>query len=185
MSEIDSVLNKLEAYHYPRFDELPEEPVFISDVVEIVRQTASAVPMRVLRKLFTTSMVSNYVKQGLVDPPVGKKYTRKHIAQVLYVAMLKLVFRVEEVAIFTHMLDWEHHCEEVHNAAAEAFEGCMAFGIERFRNEGFIEADPKVSIEASNLPHQLFRLASMAFSSKILALSLVMADSGEDDRFVE
>lgn len=185
MNELDSVLSKLETFHYPRYDELPDEPVFISNVVEIVRQTTGMVPMRVLRKLFTASMVSNYVKHGLVDSPLGKKYTRKHIAQVLYVAMLKLVFCVDEVAIFTHALDWENDCETVHNSVAEAFEDCMAFCISRFQEEGFVEADPVVRIGTKNLPYQLTRLAALAFSSKILALSLVAASTGEEDRFIE
>lgn len=40
-------------------------------------------------RIFTPAMVNNYVKMGLVDRPVGKKYGREQLAQLLMICMLK------------------------------------------------------------------------------------------------
>lgn len=40
-------------------------------------------------RLFTPAMVNNYVKMGLVSRPVGKKYGRDQLAQLLMICVLK------------------------------------------------------------------------------------------------
>ncbi|MEG0742340.1 MAG: DUF1836 domain-containing protein [Clostridia bacterium] len=40
-------------------------------------------------RVFTPAMVNNYVKQGLVSRPDGKKYGREQLAQLLMICVLK------------------------------------------------------------------------------------------------
>ncbi|MBQ9648680.1 MAG: DUF1836 domain-containing protein [Oscillospiraceae bacterium] len=41
------------------------------------------------RKGLTASMVNNYVKLGVMPPPVKKKYTRVHLAHLIMICVLK------------------------------------------------------------------------------------------------
>ena len=42
--------------------------------------------------LLTGSMVNNYVKQGVIPAPHKKRYTRRHLASLLFVCAFKRVF---------------------------------------------------------------------------------------------
>ena len=48
-------------------------------------------------------MINNYVKNGLIPPPKGKKYGRRHIAYIFVVFFLKQIFSLEEVKLFIQM----------------------------------------------------------------------------------
>lgn len=48
-------------------------------------------------RIFTPAMVNNYVKLGLVGRPVGKKYGRDQLAQLLMICVLKQAASAEEM----------------------------------------------------------------------------------------
>ena len=45
----------------------------------------------------TASMVSNYVKKGLIPHPVRKKYTRDQIGYLIYIVVVKNVLSMENI----------------------------------------------------------------------------------------
>ncbi len=83
---------------YPSYDDLPDELMFVDDMVAYVNQVHAALPPRVRRgKVFTRAMATNYAKGGLTPPAVGRRYTRDHLALILFAATAKLCFSAEEV----------------------------------------------------------------------------------------
>ena len=42
-------------------------------------------------------MLNNYVKQKVVSPPVGRRYTEKHLAYLIVVCLFKQVYSLTEV----------------------------------------------------------------------------------------
>lgn len=50
----------------------------------------------------TASMINNYVKAGLIDKPLGKKYSRDSIAQLLMVSLLKQTTPMESMKKLLH-----------------------------------------------------------------------------------
>ena len=127
-SSIEQTLKGLLDFHYPRYDELPEGLVFLDTIVKLVNRSHAPIPfeMRKNRKLFTSSMASNYIKQGLTPPPVGKKYTRYHVCRIYFAAMMKLVFSTDNVLALTERLFTEENAAAVNDALAETFEQSIA-----------------------------------------------------------
>ena len=60
----------------PRYDEIPSVGLYLDQAVQYVNGHYRSFPGVAL----TPSMVSNYVKQGLVNHPIKKKYTREQLA---------------------------------------------------------------------------------------------------------
>ncbi len=56
----------------------------------------------------TPSMVSNYVKKGVIDHPIRKKYTRDQIASLMYIAISKTVLSIENIDTLFKMQ--REHC---------------------------------------------------------------------------
>lgn len=114
-------------FHYPRYRELPDELVFIDDVVDLVNSVHADLPSSVLngRKCFTRSMASNYTKQGLTPPAVGKKYAREHICLLLFAATIKLVGNAESTVALSKLVFSSGDYEHVQDALSETFDRNM------------------------------------------------------------
>ena len=139
---IETTLEGLTRFHYPRFNELPEDLVFLDAIVKLVNESHVPIPFEMRRnsKLFTSSMASNYIKQGLTPPPVGKKYTRNHICLIYFAAMMKLVFSMDNVLSLTKKLFTEDNVASMSDALAETFERSIAcyarYGLAAFEGNG-------------------------------------------------
>ena len=57
------------------------------------------------QKLMTPAMMNNYVKGGLVDRPVGKKYSRDSLAQLLMLCLLKSTTSMDTLKMLLHPAD--------------------------------------------------------------------------------
>ncbi|MBR6641099.1 MAG: DUF1836 domain-containing protein, partial [Clostridia bacterium] len=48
-------------------------------------------------KFITKTMINNYVKQGILKPPVNKKYSKSHIAKLFAICVLKQVYSMQDI----------------------------------------------------------------------------------------
>jgi DNA-binding transcriptional MerR regulator len=64
----------------------------------------------------TKSMIQNYVRDGLLRPPVGKRYyTRRHLAVLALADGLKGVYDMRDIrAVLKPMMDAEGICPDVY-----------------------------------------------------------------------
>lgn len=75
----------------PSFDELPEPPLYREQVIAYVESILSPLNQGIDGSWLTFSMINNYVKTGLLAPPVKKMYTREHIGRLLVICAFKQV----------------------------------------------------------------------------------------------
>ena len=75
----------------PSFDELPELPLYREQVIAYVESILSPLNQGIDGSRLTFSMINNYVKTGLLAPPVKKMYTREHIGRLLVICAFKQV----------------------------------------------------------------------------------------------
>ena len=68
-------------FHIPRWKELPNIDLYMDQVLNYI-ETSLKDYIKSDEKFITKTMINNYVKQGIIDPPVNKKYNRLHIAEL-------------------------------------------------------------------------------------------------------
>ncbi|HRM24080.1 MAG TPA: DUF1836 domain-containing protein [Enterococcus aquimarinus] len=85
------------SFHLPRWEELPELDLYMDQVITLVDHYLSPVIHSDKHTLLTASMVNNYVKNGMIPPPKKKRYTRKHVAFLIAITLLKQVLTINEV----------------------------------------------------------------------------------------
>ena len=87
---------RMGSIHIARIDEMPRIELYLDQVLSIVCNELSfmALPGE---ELLTGSMVNNYVKKRVVPPPVRRRYTRRHVATLIFVCAFKRVFSISEV----------------------------------------------------------------------------------------
>ncbi len=71
----------------------------------------------------TNSMISNYVKKGLVASPIKKQYDANQIIHLIVIAILKNVVSLEniselfsrQVKVYTDEVAYDYFCQELEN----------------------------------------------------------------------
>ena len=87
------IVEELLDYHCPRYSELPNIPLYKDQVIVYIEEALSALNINKDEMLLTPTMLNNYVKHKVLQPPVNKKYDRNHLSYLFYVYLNRfLVF---------------------------------------------------------------------------------------------
>ena len=83
-------------FHLLRWEELPELELYMDQVVVVLEsKLAGLLPPR--DRLITPAMVNNYVKLGLIPKPNKKKYSRRHLAYLVVILLMKELFPIAQI----------------------------------------------------------------------------------------
>ena len=94
----------------------------------------------------TSSMVSNYVKKGVIAKPLKKQYYAEHIAYLFFVALAKNLASIEDIGLLIGMqknsyplpVAYDYLCCELENSL------CYIFGLKDTTDTlGETESDEK------------------------------------------
>ncbi len=89
--------NVIEDFQLPRWNLLPDIDLYMDQVLTLIEKYLSPLTIHSDQKIITSAMVNNYVKLGLIPAPVKKRYTKKHIAFLIAISILKQVFTIQEI----------------------------------------------------------------------------------------
>ena len=78
----------------------------------------------------TGTMISNYVKKGLIANPVKKQYSRDQIAYLLFIAMAKYVLSLDALSGFIRLQQKTYTVEKAYNYFVEEYENLLFFTFE-------------------------------------------------------
>ena len=95
----------------PRYADLPTVGLYLDQTVQFINGYFRTFPGVEL----TASMVSNYVKKGIISHPVKKKYTREQLAGLIYIIVSKNVLSMENIDTLFKM-------QRAHCSAAQAYD---------------------------------------------------------------
>ena len=88
---------QMQSLHVARVDEMPRIELYLDQVLSIIA-TELAFMYSKDEKIVTGAMVDNYVKQRIVPAPTRKRYTRRHLASLLFVCAFKRVLSIAQIA---------------------------------------------------------------------------------------
>lgn len=81
--------------------DVPQLDLYMDQILSLFEQGLRDSKRDPSDKLLTKTMVNNYVKEGLVTPVRGKKYTRQQIMQLLCIYHLKQTLRLSDIKALT------------------------------------------------------------------------------------
>ena len=123
--ENKNIINEeISSFKLPRYKELPNMGLYLEQVVRYINNCLS--PLGCVE--ITPSMVSNYVKKGLVDNPVKKQYHAPHLAALMFVVLGKRVLSIENLGKMLLMIKsqsgssvYDYCCTEFENRLQYVF----------------------------------------------------------------
>lgn len=95
----DEILNSIRSFALPRYDEIPNVGLYLEQTSKYISEYLECLGDCAL----TGSMISNYVKKGLISNPVKKQYDRDQIAYLIFIAVAKSVLSMEDIRLLIRM----------------------------------------------------------------------------------
>ncbi len=122
MEKINIIYEEISSFKLPRYKELPDMGLYLEQVVKYINNSLSKLGCVEI----TSSMVSNYVKKGLVDNPVKKQYYAMHLAELFFVVLGKRVLSIENLGKMLGMIRTDSG-REVYDYCCTEFENRLRF----------------------------------------------------------
>lgn len=91
-----SVSRRLLEHRLPAWDELPDFELYMDQVLSLTGRYLDGMANFEDSKL-TSSMINNYVKLKIIPAPKGKRYSRRHVAYLLLLCVLKPVLPIAAI----------------------------------------------------------------------------------------
>lgn len=121
-----SIAADLRDFRMPRFSEIPNVGLYLEQAAKYISEYLSPLGGDVL----TSSMISNYVKKGLIASPVKKQYNREQIAYLFFIALSKNILSLNALAEFIQVQQRSYALEVAYDYFCTQFESLLQFTFE-------------------------------------------------------
>ncbi len=121
----EKLMEPLSIFHLPKYEDIPNVGLYLDQTVKYINSYFESFDGMNL----TASMVSNYVKKGLVANAVKKLYYREQIAYLFFIAVAKNVLSMENLNLFIAVqkqtypvkVAYDYFCAELENVMEYVF----------------------------------------------------------------
>ena len=112
-------------YHCPRYEDLPKIELYMDQLVAILNEYLAPFHSQGEDAIVTATMINNYVKNGLIDAPTRKLYSKIQLAKLFVICILKQVYSMHEIRILIKMALKYGTDEETYNNFCDLFEEAL------------------------------------------------------------
>ena len=113
-------------FRLPRYNEIPNVGLYLEQATKYVCQYLAPLGEFSL----TPSMISNYVKKGLIANPVKKQYGREQIAYLFFIAVAKSVLSLDALTGFIKVQQKTYSLPKAYDYFCDEFENLLQFTFE-------------------------------------------------------
>ena len=121
-SDKAKLLKDIEGFHLPEYNEIPNVGLYLEQTSKYITEVLSPL----CENAITGSMISNYVKKGLINNPVKKQYDREQIAQLIFIAVVKTVLSMDDIMLTLDIREKAYKTEKAYTYFAKELESVIA-----------------------------------------------------------
>ncbi len=92
----EKVRQSVASFSLPQYAEIPDVGLYLEQTAKYISEYLACLGDFAL----TGSMISNYVKRGLIESPYKKQYSREQIAYLFFIAIAKSVLGIDDLRLF-------------------------------------------------------------------------------------
>lgn len=140
----------------PAYNEIPDVGLYLEQTVKYINGYFAPFPDMEL----TASMVSNYVKKGLVSNPVKKQYSREQISYLIYISIAKVSVSIDNINLMLQIQQDSYPTERAYEYFRNELKNVLDFVF------GFKDRLDNVGVEDTEQKF-LLRKAVIAFAYKM------------------
>lgn len=116
----------IQDFRLPRYQDIPDVGLYLEQTTKYISGYLNVLQPECI----TSSMISNYVKKGLIDSPIKKQYSRQQIAYLFFIAVAKNVLSLDALRGFIRLQQQTYTLEKAYNYFAGEFENLLMFSFE-------------------------------------------------------
>ena len=131
------IADSLRDFRLPRYNEIPTVGLYLEQATKYIGEYLEPLGEYTL----TPSMISNYVKKGLIANPVKKQYGREQIAYLFFIAMAKSVLSLDALTGFIKLQQRTYPLPKAYDYFCEQFESLLRFSFEISENVEIVGED--------------------------------------------
>ena len=121
LEAIEQWAEKGEASAPTPWERMPEIYLYMDQVITYMHSQLSLFERTQDNPLLTSSMINNYVKNGVLERPDKKKYSRNHLATLMVICMLKQVLSLQDIAcLLRPSLSKGESCQSLYETYSQA-----------------------------------------------------------------
>ena len=120
------IADSLRDFRLPRYQEIPDVGLYLDQVAKFISEYLAPLEESCL----TPSMVSNYVKKGLIDNPVKKQYGRDQIVYLIFIAIAKNVMSLDGLINFIALQKRTYDLRKAYDYFCDQFEVTLFYTAE-------------------------------------------------------
>ena len=120
------IAQPLQGFHLPRYQEIPDVGLYLEQAAKYIGGCVSPLGDMAL----TSSMISNYVKKGLIASPMKKQYGRDQIAYLIFIAICKSVLSLDALDAFLQIQRQTYPLQKAYDYFVREFESLLMFTFE-------------------------------------------------------
>ncbi|MBQ9770133.1 MAG: DUF1836 domain-containing protein [Clostridia bacterium] len=150
MSAATDAISKLSEFRMPRHHELPDIDCYMDQVISIMEKHLDILSSGG-SKFITPAMINNYVKLGLIPPPIKKRYTREHLCYLYIICSLKSVIAIPAISELIGVLTRSRPILEVYDLFCEAYENMLRRAAETAQEMLSETGDPEEGLSKLSL----------------------------------
>ena len=117
------IIRSIQDFRFPKYHEIPDVGLFLEQVAKYISSFLE--PLGDIT--VTGSMISNYVKKGLIANPVKKLYSREQIAYLFFIAVAKSVLSLDALSSFIALQKHTYPLQRAYDYFCEEFESILYF----------------------------------------------------------
>ncbi len=146
----------LDSFRLPAYQDIPDVGLYLEQTATYISQFLAPLgPDQV-----TGSMISNYVKKGLIENPVKKRYGKDQIAGLLFILLAKNVLSLDQLSMFMQMQKRSYSAQRAYTYFRQELENILGFVF------GYQALLPDVSPDSST-EKKMLRGTIIALAHKI------------------
>ena len=131
------IAESVKDFRLPRYNEIPNLGLYLDQATKYVCEHLEPLGQFSL----TPSMISNYVKKGLIANPVKKLYGREQIAYLFFIAVAKSVLSLDALTGFIKVQQNSYALPKAYDYFCEQFEELLRFTFELQDNMEIVGED--------------------------------------------
>ena len=128
---MEEITEEIKAFKMPRYDELPWINLYLEQLIDEVVYILKPVFGDNSDRWITGTMIGNYVKMDLLPRPVGKKYSKEHIAYLVYISIAKQALSMGEIKRLLEIQKKAYPIEAAYDYLCIEFENVLHSIFER------------------------------------------------------
>lgn len=91
------IIDNIAIYHAIELYKIPNIPLYMEQVLTFLNDELDEYKRDSKDKIYTKSMINNYVKSQVLQKPENKKYTSEHVISLLLIFYLKQILTLEDI----------------------------------------------------------------------------------------